>query len=199
MVSREGEFPIEITRVVDGDGFEARVLDGSGRTIEVRLYAIDAPEGAQKYGEEATNHLRKEVEGGRFWLEVNRTDPNGRTVAVVYKDIYDTVCTLNYLMIRAGWAYWYSNYDTKNSLGLREAEIAAYLDGNGVWQEPELELPEGTSSKECVKRLKKRCVEKLKKERGDWVSHPQKSGDWPKQKSYGNGIARQRMTEDRER
>ena len=159
VVSREGEFPIEITRVVDGDGFEARVLDGSGRTIEVRLYAIDAPEGAQKYGEEATNHLRKEVEGGRFWLEVNRTDPNGRTVAVVYKDIYDTVCTLNYLMIRAGWAYWYSNYDTKNSLGLREAEIAAYLDGNGVWQEPELELPW-----DFKQRMRQEAEEKVRRE-----------------------------------
>ena len=141
MVSREDKFPIEITHVVDGDGFEARVLDGSGRTIEVRLHAIDAPEGAQRYGEEATNHLRKEVEGGRFWLEGKGTDPHGRTLAVVYKDTYDTVHTLNYLMVRAGWAYWHFSFDKGNSFGLREAEIAAYLDGNGVWQEPELELP----------------------------------------------------------
>ena len=45
MTSREDELPIEIIRIIDGDGFEARVLVRSGRTIEVRLYAIDAPEG----------------------------------------------------------------------------------------------------------------------------------------------------------
>ena len=141
MVNREDDFPIEITRVIDGDGFEARALDGSDRTFEVRLYAIDAPEGTQKYGKEATDHLRQEVKGGRFWLEVKGTDPNGRTVAVVYKDTYDTVHTLNYLMVRTGWAYWYFGYDTGNSFGLREAEIAAYMDCKGVWQEPEVERP----------------------------------------------------------
>ena len=141
MVNREDEFPIEITRVIDGDGFEARALDGSDRTFEVRLYAIDAPERTQKYGKEATDHLRQEVKGGRFWLEVKGTDPNGRTVAVVYKDTYDTVHTLNYLMVRTGWAYWYFGYDTGNSFSLREAEIAAYMDCKGVWQEPEVERP----------------------------------------------------------
>ena len=141
MVSREDGFPIEITRVIDGDGFEVRALDSTERTFEVRLYAVDAPESGQEYGKEAMNHLRREVNSGRFWLEVKGTDPNGRTVAVVYKDIYDSVHTLNYLMVRAGWAYWYLGYDPENSLGLKEAQVAAYMDGKGVWQEPGTERP----------------------------------------------------------
>ena len=143
MVSREDDrYPIEITHVIDGDGFQAKALDGSNRAVEVRLYAIDAPEGGQKYGQEATKHLRQVVRDGRFWLQVRGQDPNGRTVAVVYKDSLETSHTLNYLMVRAGWAYWYSHYeDGGNELGLREAEATAYMEGVGVWQEPGLERP----------------------------------------------------------
>ena len=72
-------FPIEIIRVIDGDGFKARALDGINRELEVRLYAIDAPEGRQKYGREATNHLRNLTKVGRFWLETKNQDPHGRT------------------------------------------------------------------------------------------------------------------------
>ena len=164
MVNREDEFPIEITRVTDGDGFEARALDGSDRTFEVRLYAIDAPEGTQKYGKEATDHLRQEVKGGRFWLEGKGTDPHGRTLAVVYKDTYDTAHTLNYLMVRTGWAYWYFEFDKGNSFGLREAEIAAYMDCKGVWQEPEVERPWTFKERMRQEAKERACQEKLRQE-----------------------------------
>ena len=162
MVSREDDrYPIEITHVIDGDGFQAKALDGSNRAVEVRLYAIDAPEGGQKYGQEATKHLRQVVRDGRFWLQVRGQDPNGRTVAVVYKDSLETSHTLNYLMVRAGWAYWYSHYeDGGNELGLREAEATAYMEGVGVWQEPGLERP--WAFKE---RVRQEAEEKLRQER----------------------------------
>ena len=162
MVSREDDrYPIEITHVIDGDGFQAKALDGSNRAVEVRLYAIDAPEGGQKYGQEATKHLRQVVRDGRFWLQVRGQDPNGRTVAVVYKDSLETSHTLNYLMVRAGWAYWYSHYeDGGNELGLREAEATAYMEGVGVWQEPGLERP--WAFKE---RVRQEAEEKVRQER----------------------------------
>ena len=142
MVSMENDrYPIEITRVTDGDGFEARALDGSDRTFEVRLYAIDAPEGTQKYGKEATNHLRQLVKDGRLWLEGKGQDPNDRTVAVVYKDSFGSSHTLNYLMVRSGWAYWYSRYDNDDELELREAEVTAFMECAGVWQHSDLERP----------------------------------------------------------
>lgn len=162
MVSREDDrYPIEITHVIDGDGFQAKALDGSNRAVEVRLYAIDAPEGGQKYGQEATKHLRQVVRDGRFRLQVRGQDPNGRTVAVVYKDSLETSHTLNYLMVRAGWAYWYSHYeDGGNELGLREAEATAYMEGVGVWQEPGLERP--WAFKE---RVRQEAEEKVRQER----------------------------------
>ncbi|MDE2688373.1 MAG: ankyrin repeat domain-containing protein [Chloroflexota bacterium] len=145
MRNRErNRFPIEIARVVDGDGFEARVLDGSGRYIAIRLYAIDAPEAPQKYGKQATEYLISLVrQGRRFWADVkNPRDPYERTVAVVYKDGFDAADTLNYAMVREGWAYWYSHFeDGQNELGLREAERTAFMEGKGVWQQPNLERP----------------------------------------------------------
>ena len=162
MVSREADrYPIEITHVIDGDSFQAKALDGSNRAVEVRLYAIDAPEGGQKYGQEATKHLRQVVRDGRFWLQVRGQDPNGRTVAVVYKDSLETSHTLNYLMVRAGWAYWYSHYEGGgNELGLREAEATAYMEGVGVWQEPGLERP--WAFKE---RVRQEAEERVRQER----------------------------------
>ena len=143
MPNREGNrFPIEITRVVDGDGFEARVLDGSGRMIDVRLFAIDAPESEQTYGRASTEYLRQLVQDGRFWLEVRALDSNGRTVGIVHKDSFDYSRTLNYLMVSSGWAYWYSQYEHgEDELGLRAGEVNAYMEGLGVWQNPELERP----------------------------------------------------------
>ena len=71
----------------------------------MRLYAIDAPEGRQKYGREATNHLRNLTNVERFWLKTKNQDPHGRTIAIVYKDGNDAEHTLNYAMVRDG-ARW---------------------------------------------------------------------------------------------
>ena len=138
----DNRFPIEILHVVDGDGFRAKALDGSNREIDVRLYAIDAPESAQKYGSSATSYLKSLAADGRFFLHSKDVDPNGRTIGIVYKDGLDNEHTLNHIMVRLGWAYWYSHYEGgQNELGLREAEATAYMEGKGVWQEPDLERP----------------------------------------------------------
>lgn len=157
MVNKEdNRFPIEVLRVQDGDGFKARALDGSNREIEVRLYAVDAPEGRQKFGRESTRHLRKLVSEGRFWLEVKNQDRYGRVVGIVYKDALAAEHTLNLAMVRDGWAYWYSRYERQvdlspegeleimeplNELGLKEAEASAYMEARGVWVEPSAERP----------------------------------------------------------
>ena len=160
MKNREdNRFPIEIISVVDGDGFKARALDGSNREIEVRLFAIDAPEGRQEYGRESTDHLRNLTTEGRFWLEAKAYDHYGRVIGIVYKDGSNAEHTLNYAMVRDGWAYWYSQYErpwvkppddetgiheTQNELGLREAEISAYMEEpipRGFWVDPNAERP----------------------------------------------------------
>ena len=156
VINEDNRFPIEIIRVVDGDGFSAHALDGTNKDIEVRLFAVDAPEGRQKYGRESTDHLRNLTRQGRFWVEVKDQDQYGRVIGIVYKDGLDLKNTLNYSMVRDGWAYWYSRYERertetpdgdlvitepRNELGLREAEAQAYMESKGVWVEPDLERP----------------------------------------------------------
>ena len=141
-IRRRDRFPIEITYIPDGDGFNARVLGGSGQTFSnVRLFAIDAPELAQKYGEQSGNYLRSLTRNGRFFMEIVEEDRYRRLVAIVYKDGIDATNTLNYIMVREGWAYWYSDFDPEDRLGIRDAEAQAYMEGKGVWREPDLERP----------------------------------------------------------
>ena len=176
VISEDYRFPIEIIRVIDGDGFKARALDGTNRELEVRLYAIDAPEGRQKYGREATNHLRNLTEVGHFWLEAKNQDPHGRTIAIVYKDGIDAEHTLNYAMVRDGWAYWYSRYERQykktpegelemteplNELGLKEAEQQAHTEDRGVWVEPGVERPWQYKIRVAEERKRSELLSKL--------------------------------------
>ncbi len=131
-----GEYPIEVLGVIDGDRFEARALDGSGQTFrEVRLYGIDAPEDGQEFSSEATEHLRHLAESikGSLWMEIKDIDLDGRQVAVVHINAQEE--TLNRAMVEAGWAYWHSDLDPDNALGLQEAQRRAFTDGRGVWQD----------------------------------------------------------------
>ena len=133
--------PIEISKISDGDGLTARPLDGSDTDIEVRLFAIDAPELHQKYGGESADHLRKLTESGRFWMMQQDGDRFGRHVAIVYRNGTSPEDTLNFSMVREGWAYWYENYDPNDTLNLCEAMRQAYMEEKGVWVEPNLERP----------------------------------------------------------
>ena len=176
VIGEDYRFPIEIIRVIDGDGFKARALDGINRELEVRLYAIDAPEGRQKYGREATNHLRNLTKVGRFWLETKNQDPHGRTIAIVYKDGNDAEHTLNYAMVRDGWAYWYSRYERQynktpdgelemteplNELGLKEAQQQAHTEARGVWVEPDIERPWQCKIRVAEERKRSELLSKL--------------------------------------
>ena len=80
-----------ITKVVDGDTFWA--VDGTSKSIKVRLIGIDAPESRNVfkkkqgyYGKEAKEYLTTLLKGKYVKLEydVDRTDQYGRTLAYVY-------------------------------------------------------------------------------------------------------------------
>ena len=141
-IRQRDRVPIKITHVADGDGFNAQLLDGSERTFNnIRLFGIDAPELEQKYGEESRRYLIELTSSGRFIMEIVEEDRYQRLVAIVYKDGTDATNTLNYIMAREGWAYWYSDFDRQDRLGIKEADSRAYMEEKGVWQEPNLERP----------------------------------------------------------
>ncbi len=118
---------VRITRVVDGDTVD--VEDKWGDTIRVRLYAIDAPERSQPYGNWATDVLNS-VNGSDWMLRVQDTDRYGRVVGVFY-DGEDIQNSLNVQMVRGGVAYHYDRYGALP--GGSEAEAYARVERAGLW------------------------------------------------------------------
>ena len=148
------------------------------------------------------------MKNGRFWLQViGDPDPNGRTVAVVYKDSLENSHTLNYLMVRAGWAYWYSHYeDGENELRLKEAEATAYMEGVGVWQEPGVERPwtfKERMRQEAKERENQEAEEKARREAEERERRlgltPGKVRRLAEARKIREGITRRRMAEERKR
>ena len=69
--------------VIDGDSL---VLEMGGRTREVRLIGIDAPEHGQEYGVQAKSRIMRLCYGQKVRVEYDkrRKDRYGRTLAYVY-------------------------------------------------------------------------------------------------------------------
>lgn len=78
-----------VTRVIDGDTIEVRLLDG--RAKRIRYIGMDTPELFGKpecFGKEAFQYNRSLVEGKTVWLEydVQKKDKYGQALAYVYLD-----------------------------------------------------------------------------------------------------------------
>jgi len=68
-----------VTRVIDGDTFDA-TLEGTQKTIRVRVIGYDAPEKEHPFGDKAALFLQRLIEGKEVLLEadVQQTDKYGR-------------------------------------------------------------------------------------------------------------------------
>ena len=121
-----------VTLVVDGD----TILLESGDSV--RYLGIDSPEtnhprrGQECYGAEATERNRELVEGELVKLELDTTDRDayGRLLRYVYVDnIF-----VNAVLVEEGFAYsYYYPPDTRHYDELLELELAAEVDGRGLW------------------------------------------------------------------
>ena len=134
--------------IVDGDTFEAEILDDRGRAEEVtiRLIGIDTPETSYShgnhpecYGEEA----KQRAEGillyaEEIWLEADKdpTDDFGRLLRYVYfrSNVDHNVYMLNEVLVREGYAL---ARDYRPNLAhqdeLDRAERRAIENANGMW------------------------------------------------------------------
>ncbi len=127
--------PARVTRVVDGDTFEARL---EGEVVDVRMIGIDAPESVHPsepvecFGPEASAFTEQRLEHAPVHLEfdVERIDTFGRTLAYVWKGkrLY------NEDMVRMGYATL-ATYppNVAHVERLVEAERKARRDGLGLW------------------------------------------------------------------
>lgn len=124
-----------MTRVVDGDTFEARL---DGEIVDVRLIGIDAPESVipgepvECFGPESSAFTERNLEHEDVLLEfdVQRIDPFGRTLAYVWKGRR----LFNEDMVRQGFAT-VATYPPNIAYVERlvEAEKRARHNDLGVW------------------------------------------------------------------
>ncbi|NIR41722.1 MAG: hypothetical protein GWN07_38395, partial [Actinobacteria bacterium] len=73
--------PATLVAVIDGDSLELQV---DGNRIEVRLDGVNAPEGDECFGDEASAALLDVVEGASLSFEATGRDQFGRTLGYVF-------------------------------------------------------------------------------------------------------------------
>lgn len=134
--------------IVDGDTFEAQILDDRGRVenVTIRLIGIDTPETSYSYGNQPEcygQEAKQRTEGlllyaEEIWLETDRdpTDDFGRLLRYVYFRSYidHEVYLLNEVLVREGYAL---AKDYRPNLAhqdeLDRAERRAIENANGMW------------------------------------------------------------------
>ena len=134
--------------IVDGDTFEAEILDDDGRVAEVtiRLIGIDTPETSYSYGNEPEcygQEATSRTEGlllyaEEIWLvsDVDDTDDFGRLLRYVYfrSDIDGNIYLLNEVLVREGYALaktYRPNTELQDDLD--RAERRSIENANGMW------------------------------------------------------------------
>lgn len=130
-------------RVSDGDSFTAMA---GGKRVAVRILGIDAPERAQPWGPQATEHLRALLEDRPLLLQPIKRDPFGRTVARVLRpDESKAEQDVGLMMIQAGFAWHFRRYASDQSREDREryaaAQNRARQAGIGLWSEAQAPQP----------------------------------------------------------
>jgi len=104
----------QAVKVSDGDTLNVQKVENGkfvGKIVKIRMFGIDAPEKTQDYGIESKQALEKLVNGKTLEIEEKNRDRYGRTVAVVYVNGKN----VNEEMVKNGNAWWYQEYDKKDT------------------------------------------------------------------------------------
>ncbi len=114
-----------VVHVTDGDTL---LVSTGGRTVPVRVAAIDAPEHGQPGGDEAREALSRMVAGRSVSVDERDVDRYGRVVAHLAVDGADVVEE----MLRQGHAWHFTRYsDDARSAELEDEARAARV---GIWR-----------------------------------------------------------------
>lgn len=112
--------------VADGDTITVRLPNGERE--KVRVWGIDAPEGAQEHGAAARAKLTELVRGKLVRIEYNERDKYHRILGRIYTDgVY-----INLKMVKTGYA-WHYAYFAPAADDIRRAEAAARQAHIGLW------------------------------------------------------------------
>jgi endonuclease YncB( thermonuclease family) len=133
-----------VTRVHDGDSFDARLVDG--RRAGIRIAAIDAPERRQAFADVSRRHLVSMIGGREVRIEVLAVDRYDRAVARI--SLLPGPGTradgesddVGREQIRRGMAWYFRRYEPDLPAVWRYrydlAEHQARAERAGLWQEP---------------------------------------------------------------
>jgi endonuclease YncB( thermonuclease family) len=163
-VSPTFAFSGKLVKVLDGDTVE--VLH-NGRAERIRLNGIDTPEKGQPFGNKAKQFVLDVAAGKTVKVHGTDQDRYGRTIGEI---ILPGDQSLNRLLVKEGYAWWYRQYSNDRSLG--QLEKLAQAEGKGLWADADpvppwdwrrgkrnIQVQPGQSSQsfECGK--KKYCTE----------------------------------------
>ena len=126
-----------IISIADGDTVRARV-EGSGRTIRIRLEGIDTPERGEPFSTQARNATRVMLFNRKVQLKVTDVDRYDRVVARIIHDGKDSSLEL----VQAGLACHFTRF--ANDPLLAKAQLSARTAGRGFWAA-------GATKPACVK------------------------------------------------
>ena len=115
-----------VVSITDGDTVRAR-LDGSGRTVRIRLEGIDTPERGEPFSTQARNATRVMLFEKKVQLKVTDVDAYDRLVARIAFDGKDSSLEL----VHAGLACHFTRF--ANDPVLAKAQLAARTAGRGFW------------------------------------------------------------------
>ena len=116
----------KVLKVGDGDTITIQ-MDGEKKKI--RLYGIDTPEINQSFGTEAKQFLSDQILNKEVEIEVKDTDRYKRLVAIVYLNNK----SMNELLLKEGWAWWYEAY-AKKEYKYKELQEEAQKRKRGMWR-----------------------------------------------------------------
>ncbi len=117
---------VTVEYVKDGDSFVAR---HKGKSIEVRLFGIDAPEKGQPYAKESRKAARTLLNDETIVLVIRDQDRYKRLVAEAY--VTRSTDSVNQLLVEQGAAWVYTRYTSDP--GLLAAQESALKQRRGLW------------------------------------------------------------------
>lgn len=133
----------QITRVIDGDTFEAEVRNES---LTIRLQGVDTPEvhtsntpkdwecnlssqHLRKYGEKASEFVKENYSGAEVRIIYKGKGSYGRTLAYIYRN----GTSLSKQLLRKGLAQTYENSDFEKKSRYQQIESKIRRKRIGVW------------------------------------------------------------------
>jgi len=135
LVCNGGTFVGTVTRVVDGDTITLKIPHQREDHVTVRLANIDAPERAQRFGQESTHYLASLILNKTVRVEYSKADFFGRIIGTVYLMSGDSgsLCHINRILLAEGYAWHYRKYSS--SAELADVEMQARARRKGLWKE----------------------------------------------------------------